>query len=132
MIHRFTFHACCMAALLCLAAALSSCDSPRKTAESLGATIAEYSAHPRPETAAKVEKEFTLLDAQIEKLRSGGGAVEADIWQQERDALQLRYNAAQMAGNIQNVKQAVQELGNAFRKAGQELGDALKDKSGND
>jgi len=121
-----------MAALLCLAAALSSCDSPRKTAESLGATIAEYSAHPRPETAAKVEKEFTLLDAQIEKLRSGGGAVEADIWQQERDALQLRYNAAQMAGNIQNVKQAVQELGNAFRKAGQELGDALKDNSGND
>ena len=83
---------------------------------SLGATIAEYSAHPRPETAAKVEKEFALLDAQIEKLRSRGGPVEADIWQQERDSLQLRYNAAKMAGNIQNVRQAVQELGNAFEQ----------------
>jgi len=132
MINRLIPRACRLAALLCLAATLSACDSPRKAAESLGATIAEYSAHPRPETAAKVEKEFALLDAQIEKLRSRGGPVEADIWQQERDSLQLRYNAAKMAGNIQNVRQAVQELGNAFRQAGQQLGDALKDKSGND
>jgi len=132
MIHRFAHRVCGVAALLCLAAVLSSCDSPRKAAESLGVTITEYSAHPRPETAAKVEKDFTLLDAQIEKLRAGDRGVEADIWQQERDKLQLRYAAAQMAGNIQTVQQAAQELGNAFRKAGQAIGDALKDKSGND
>lgn len=108
--------------------ALAGCDSPERTTASLQRELASYSEKPEPATAARIEAGFERLDGQIAKLRAAGRDQEANTWQQECDAMRLRFTAAKMAGSIQNMKQAAQNLGNAFRQAGEALGDALKDK----
>ena len=115
--------------LLVLAAlVLAGCDSPERTTASIQRDLASYSEKPDPATAARIEDGLNRLEAQIVKLRAAGRGTEADTWQQECDAMRLRFTAAKMAGSIQNMKQAAQNLGNAFRQAGEALGDALKDK----
>ncbi len=115
-------------AVVGLVLVLAGCDTPAKTAQTLANDIVAYSADPQPETAVRIEADFARLDAQIEKLRAGGQEVEAGAWQQERDALKLRFAAARMAGNLQGVKKAAEDLGKSFRQAGEAFGEAFKDK----
>jgi hypothetical protein len=112
--------------LLCLL--LAGCDNAGKTAQTLANDIVEYSADPRPETAVRIEANFARLDGQIEALRAKGQDIEAGAWRQERDALKLRFAAARVAGNLQNVKKAAEDLGKTFRQAGEAFGEAFKDK----
>jgi len=119
-----------LAALAVLA--LAGCDSPERTTAALQRDLASYSEKPEPATAARIEAGFGRLDGQITKLRAAGRDQEANTWQQEADTMRLQFTAAKMAGSIQNMKQAAQNLGNAFRQAGEALGDAFKDKSTND
>ena len=108
--------------------ALAGCDSPERTSASLRHDLDAYSQSPEAATAVKIEAGFGKLAGQIDKLRAAGRTGEADTWQQELDVLRLRFTAAKMAGNIQNMKQAAENLGDAFRQAGQALGEAFKDK----
>jgi hypothetical protein len=107
--------------------ALAGCDSPERTSTSLRRDLDAYSQKPEAATAARIEADFVRLAGQIDELRAAGRQGEADTWQQELDALRLRFAAAKMAGNIQNMKQAAENLGQAFRQAGQTLGEAFKD-----
>lgn len=118
--------------LLAAVLGLAGCDSPKKTALVLQDEIGAYAAKPAPETASKIEGNFAKLDGQIAKLRSSGNDAEADMWQRERDALQLRYASATVAGNLQSVKKAAENLGEAFRQAGQAFGEALQAKPDKD
>ncbi|MBE2179845.1 MAG: hypothetical protein IAE97_05185 [Chthoniobacterales bacterium] len=105
---------------------LAGCDSPKKTALELQGEIAEYTAKPGSEAASRIEQNFARLDEQIAQLRASGHLDEADMWQRERDALQLRYASAAVTGNLQGVKRAAENLGEAFRQAGQAFGEALQ------
>lgn len=104
------------------------CDSPKKSVLELGQDIAAYTKQPSPEIAARIDGGFARLDSQIEKLRSSGQGTEADMWQRERDALQMRYAAATFTGNLQNVKKAAENISEAFRQAGQAIGEAFQSK----
>lgn len=108
---------------------LTGCDSPKKTALELQGEIAEYASKPGSEAAAKIEQGFAKLDGQIAQLRSSGHQEEADMWQRERDALQVRYASAAVTGNLQGIKRAAENLGEAFRQAGQAFGEALQQPS---
>lgn len=111
---------------------LAGCDSPKRTALALGDQISSYTKAPDPEAAAKIEQGFARLDKQIAELRDSGQFAEADIWQRERDSLQMQFAAATFAGNVQNVRKAAENIGQAFRQAGQAIGEALQTKPSDD
>ena len=73
---------------------------------------------------------FTRLDGQIGQLRESGDAAGADALAKQRDALQAQYVAAQMTASLLRAKDAAAGIGEAFRKAGEAFGQAIKGDSG--
>ncbi len=105
---------------------LPSCDKPQDTLKALQSDVSAYAANPSDEAAAKIDANFTRLDGQIAKLREGGDAAGADASARQRDALQAQYAAARMTASLLRAKEAAVGVGEAFRKAGEALGQAIK------
>jgi len=105
---------------------LPACDKPQDTLKALQTEVSAYAANPSDEAAAKIDGNFTRLDAQIAKLREGGDAAGADALSNQRDALQAQYAAARMTASLLKAKAAAVGVGEAFRKAGEALGQAMK------
>ncbi len=111
---------------------LSGCERPEDTLDSLQQDVSRYSASPTDEAAAKIDAGFDALDAQIAKLRDRGKTVEADNIANQRDALQAQYAAARMTASLLKAKEAAANVGEAFRKVGEALGQAIKNASTNE
>jgi len=113
-------------------ALLSGCSKPEDVLQSLQKEVSAYASAPSDEAAAKIDANFSKLDAQITALREKGqGEVAVDL-QNRRDALRAQYAAARMTASLLQAKEAAANVGEAFRKAGEAFGQALKNASTND
>lgn len=110
---------------------LSGCERPEDTLDSLRQNVSRYSAGPTDDAAAKIDAGFAALDAQIAKLRDRGKTAEADNIANQRDALQAQYAAARMTASLLKAKEAAANIGEAFRKVGETLSQAIKNASTN-
>ena len=109
----------------------SGCEKPENTLDTLRQDVSRYSAGPTDEVAAKIDANFAKLDDQIAKLRDRGKTAEADNIANHRDALQAQYAAARMTASLLKAKEAAANVGEAFRKVGEALGQAIKNASTN-
>jgi len=114
-------------------ALLAGCSKPEDVLQSLQKEVSAYASAPSDEAAAKIDANFSKLDAQITALREKGqgGEVAADL-QNRRDDLRAQYAAARMTASLLQAKEAAANVGEAFRKAGEAFGQALKNASTND
>jgi hypothetical protein len=110
---------------------LSGCERPEDTLDTLRQEVSRYSTDPSDEAAAKIDTGFAALDAHIAKLRDRGKTAEADNIANQRDALQAQYAAARMTASLLKAKEAAANVGEAFRKVGEALGQAIKNASTN-
>jgi len=115
--------------VLC-AALISGCQKPEDTVESLQNKLSLYAAQPSEEASAEIDGLFARLESQIEKLRVSGQSAEADSLTKQRDALQAQYAAARMTASLLKAKEAAVGVGEAFRRAGEAFGQALRSGSG--
>jgi hypothetical protein len=110
---------------------LSGCEKPEDTLDALRQEVSRYSTDPSDEAAAKIDAGFATLDAQIAKLRDRGKTAEADNIANQRDALHAQHAAARMTASLLKAKEAAANVGEAFRKVGEALGQAIKNASTN-
>lgn len=118
-----------LAALLLTATALcglAACDHPQKTVDQLRQEIAAYKANPTDAAQAKIEADLALLDSQTEKLAAKGQAAEAAGYRSTAENLRADYRAARMIRTMKDAQSAIQGFGEAFKEAGQSLGDAFR------
>ena len=113
-------------ALVVMAVALAACDSTQSIIDALRRNIAAYPSQPTEEAAAAIDSGFDQLDAQIAKLQSSGRESDVAALRQQRDDLRAEYASARVSASLLKAKRAAEELGEAFRKAGESLGAALK------
>ena len=115
---------------LVVVALLSACEKPEETLQKLQNEISAYATNPTDQAAAQIDENFTRLETQIAKVREGGNASEADVLAQRRDTLQAQYAAARMTASLLKAKEAAASVGEAFRKAAEAFGQAIKGSSG--
>ena len=118
------------AACVLFAVLLCGCQKPEDTVKSLQSELSSYATQPSEEASSKIDGLFAQLDEQIERLRAGGKSAEADALTKQRDALQAQYAAARMTASLLKAKEAAVGVGEAFRRAGEAFGQALKSGSG--
>ena len=109
----------------------TGCEKPENTLRTLQDEVSAYASKPSDEAAAKIDANFTKLDAQIVDLRGSGKTDQADSIAQQRDALQAQYAAACMTASLLKAKEAAANVGEAFRKVGEALSQTLKGVSTN-
>ena len=110
---------------------LPGCEKPQDTLKTLQEDVSSYAVNPSDAAAAKIDAHFAKLDTQLIKLRDAGKTEEADNIANQRDALQAQYAAARMTASLLRAKEAAANVGEAFRKVGEALGQALKNASTN-
>jgi cell fate (sporulation/competence/biofilm development) regulator YlbF (YheA/YmcA/DUF963 family) len=108
-----------------MAALLSGCDNPQTTVDQLRAEIAAYKSVPTDSTQAKIEVDFTKLEAQIQQLQDKGRTSESAAYRSSAENLRSDYRAARMVGAMKNAQTAIQGLGHAFKEAGIGIGEAF-------
>ena len=109
----------------------TGCEKPENTLRTLQDEVSAYASKPSDEAAAKIDANFTKLDAQIADLRGSGKTDQAESIAQQRDALQAQYAAARMTASLLKAKEAAANVGEAFRKVGEALSQTLKGVSTN-
>ena len=109
----------------------AGCEKPENTLRTLQDEVSAYASKPSDEAAAKIDANFTKLDAQIADLRGSGKTDQAESIAQQRDALQAQYAAARMTASLLKAKEAAANVGEAFRKVGEALSQTLKGASTN-
>jgi major membrane immunogen (membrane-anchored lipoprotein) len=109
----------------------TGCEKPENTLRTLQDGVSSYASKPSDEAAAKIDANFTKLDAQIADLRGSGKTDQAESIAQQRDALQAQYAAARMTASLLKAKEAAANVGEAFRKVGEALSQTLKGASTN-
>lgn len=107
--------------------AVSACDSPQRTLQQLQNDISAYAADPTPERADKIEAGFDRLKSQIGRLVQSGDDEAAKSLNRQSDALRAQYVAASMGAGLLKVQEAARGVGEAFRQAGQSIGETFKD-----
>jgi len=115
-----------IAALLLCALLLPACDNPQRTVDQLRQDITAYRAQATDEGKTKIEAGFAKLDQQIARLGQRGETLKAETLQRQRDDLATDYTTAQLGNAVKNAADAIKGFGQAFEKAGKEIGDAIK------
>jgi ABC-type Fe3+ transport system substrate-binding protein len=105
---------------------LAGCDSPSRTIDTARKQLAEFQAAPDAEKQAAVEKSLDKLDAQIEQLAQKGDRSQADLLRSQASGLHTDFQAAKMARAFNDVKNAIQGIGDAFKDAGKSFSETLK------
>jgi hypothetical protein len=118
--HRWTF----LAALL-LVLSLSGCDNPQRTVDTLRSEIALFKAAPDVKKQAAIETNFEKLEQQIAEL-DRKDTTKADLMRRQYANLQAEYQAAKLAKTVNDVKSAVQGIGEAFKEGAKSFGETLK------
>ena len=121
---------CVCASCAFLLALLSGCQKPEDVVKTLQSELSLYATQPSEEASAKIDGLFARLDEQIQKLQTDGQSAEALALTKQRDALQTQYAAARMTASLLRAKEAAVGVGEAFRRAGEAFGEALKSGSG--
>lgn len=108
------------------AVALTGCDSPQRTVETLRREIAVYKQNPTPEQEAKVEGEFARLDQQIARLEADNKVAEATSYRSTAGNLRADFRSAKMAQQIRDAQNAIEGIGDAIKDAGRSIGDIFR------
>lgn len=110
---------------LCLLA-LTGCDSPRRTVDTLQKEIAEYKTSPSDQKQIEIEKNLARLDEQILALEKKGDAGASEL-KEQLSFLRSDYKAARMARALQDAKNAIQGFSEAFKDGAKTIQEAFKD-----
>ncbi len=109
---------------------LAGCDSPQRTIDTLRAEIAAFKTAPDAKKQAEIETHFAKLEEQIAKTE-GKDSIQADLLRRQYAGLQGEYQAAKLAKTLNDAKNAIQGIGEAFKEGAKSFGDTLKN-SGTD
>lgn len=110
---------------------LAGCDSPSRTAEIARKQLSEFQATPDAAKQAEVEKSLAKLDAQVAELEKKGDQTQAENFRRQAFALRTDFQAAKMARAINDAKNAIQGLGEAFKAAGKSFSETFKNSDTN-
>jgi uncharacterized lipoprotein YajG len=114
--------------LLALAAlVLAGCDNPQNTVTTLNKDIARFRATPDDQTQMAIEQSFAKLDRQIADLEKKGKTTEAGTLRSQEATLRADYAAAKIARTVRDAANAIHGIGNAFKEAGQSIGDVFRE-----
>lgn len=116
--------------LLLAAFTLAGCDSPQRTIDTLRAEIAAFKSAPDEKKQAAIETHFAKLEEQIAKTEAKD-SVKADLLKRQYAGLQGEYQAAKLAKTLNDAKNAIQGIGEAFKEGARSFGETLKN-SGTD
>ncbi len=111
--------------LLLAAFTLAGCDSPQRTIDTLRAEIAAFKAAPDEKKQAQIESNFAKLEEQIAKTEARD-SIKADLLKRQYAGLQGEYQAAKLAKTLNDAKNAIQGIGEAFKEGAKSLGESLK------
>jgi Skp family chaperone for outer membrane proteins len=104
---------------------LTGCDSPQRTIGSLRQEIADFKAEPNAVKQAKIEENFAKLDRQIQQ-EAAKNEDAAGALRREYASLQGEYQAARLARTLNDAKNAIQGIGEAFQEGAKSFGEAFK------
>jgi predicted small secreted protein len=107
------------------AVALSGCDSPQRTIDSLRKEIMEFKAAPDEKKQANIDEKFAKLEGQIAALQQRGDP-KAEELRSQLVSLRADYQAARMAKAVQDAKSAIQGFGEALKDTAKSVQDAFK------
>jgi hypothetical protein len=105
---------------------LPACDNPDRMLRALQDDISAYAASPTPAEAENIQAGFARLDGEITRLRYGGNTAEARSLARQTDSLRAQFAAAQVTAGLQKAGETVRGVGEAFRQAGQSIGEVFK------
>lgn len=111
--------------LVLAAVALSGCDSPQRTIDSLRKEIMEFKAAPDEKKQANIDEKFAELEGQIAALQQRGDP-KAEELRSQLVSLRADYQAARMAKAVQDAKSAIQGFGEALKDTAKSVQDAFK------
>lgn len=111
--------------LLLAAFTLTGCDSPQRTIDTLRAEITAFKAAPDEKKQAQIETNFAKLEEQIAKTETKD-SVKADLLRRQYAGLQGEYQAAKLARTLNDAKNAIQGIGEAFKEGAKSFGESLK------
>jgi len=114
-----------------LLSVLSACDNPDRMLRDVRDGISAYAADPTSAEAQEVEAGFDRLNEEVARLREGGHTAEAQSLARQTDSLRAQFAAAQMAAGLQKAGEAARGIGEAFRHAGQSIGEAFNGDASN-
>jgi len=120
----------CLAALAILLA-LTGCDSPTRTVDITRQQLAAYQAAPDPGKQAGIEESLAKLDSQVEALEQKGDTIQADLFRRQASRLRTDFQAAKMARALNDAKNAIQGIGDAFKDAGKSFSETFKNSDTN-
>jgi hypothetical protein len=112
-------------ALFLLVVSLAGCDSPQRTVETLRAEIAEFKKAPDEKKQAQIDAHFTKLEQQIAQTETRN-ATEADLLKRQYAGLQGEYQAAKLAKTLNDARNAIQGIGEAFKEGAKSFSDSFK------
>ncbi len=102
------------------------CNSPSRTVENARKQLAEFQAAPDAEKQAAVEKSLAKLDSQVEELEKKGDRARADVFRRQAFSLRTDFQAAKMARALNDARNAIQGIGDAFKDAGKSFSETFK------
>lgn len=105
--------------------ALAGCDNPQRTIDDLRKEIAAFKAAPDEKKQAVIEAQFAKLEEQINETATKD-SIKADLLRRQYAGLQGEYQAAKLARTINDAKNALQGLGEAFKEGAKSFGETLK------
>jgi Sec-independent protein translocase protein TatA len=112
-------------ALFVLALSLAGCDNPQRTVDTLRTEIAEFKKAPDEKKQTQIDAHFAKLQQQIAQVETKN-ATQADLLKRQYAGLQGEYQAAKLAKTLNDARNAIQGLGEAFKEGAKSFSDSLK------
>ena len=110
---------------MALTVLLAGCDNPQRTVDTLRAEIAAFKAEPNAAKEAKIEEHFAKLDKQIQQTAAKNEDAASDLRRQYA-GLQGDFQAAKLARTLNDAKNAIQGIGEAFKEGAKSFSDTFK------
>jgi cytochrome c biogenesis protein ResB len=118
-------------ALVLLVLSLSGCDSPQRTIDTLRQELAEFKKTPDEKKQAQIDAHFLKLEQQIAQTESKD-ATKADLLKRQYAGLQGEYQATKLAKTLNDAKNAIQGIGEAFKEGAKSFSDSFKNSGTSD
>jgi hypothetical protein len=111
--------------LFLLVFSLAGCDNPQRTVDKLRQEISEFKKAPDEKKQAQIDADFVKLEQQIGQVETKN-ATQADLLKRQYAGLQGEYQAAKLAKTLNDAKNAIQGIGEAFKEGAKSFTDSFK------
>lgn len=116
---------CWLALVVATGMFLAGCDSPQRTVDTLRVEIADFKTAPDAKKQAEIEKSFDKLQQQVTAMDKKDDP-KTEHFRDQLVELKGDYQSAKMAKALQDAKNAIQGLGDAFKEGAKDIGAAFK------